>query len=330
MKHISFEMSETIHENRFFRTYFDGLRIGVLDIETTGLDPVRTQFVLGGVYDSGDGIFHQIFAQDLGEEREALRAFADLIAPLDAVVTYNGRRFDMPYLKERARRNGLAEMPDPYDLDLYRMVRYHSPLKGLMPNLRQKTLENYMGLWQTRTDEISGAESVDLYLEYTRTEDPEIERQILLHNSDDICQLTRLTKVVEKCDVHKAMYSFGFPVGKMGPVVSEIKIDRDVIRASGIQGPDPVDFRCYSLGGYPVSVAFERDEKTFSMIIPIQEREGLSVIDLRAAGLDEEQFCRYPTSGSGFLVVRDQDKVKYMECNHLVREYIKKVLGEMK
>ena len=49
-----------------------------------------------------------------------------------------------------------------------------------------------MGLWQSRDDEISGAESVELYNTYEKIQDPALGEKILLHNSDDILQLSRL------------------------------------------------------------------------------------------------------------------------------------------
>ena len=51
------------------------------------------------------------------------------------------------------------------------MLNGHSPIKRFVPNLKQKTVENYMGLWQSRDDEISGAESVELYNVYEKNHD---------------------------------------------------------------------------------------------------------------------------------------------------------------
>lgn len=53
-----------------------------------------------------------------------------------------------------------------------------------------------MGLSDSRKDSISGAESVELYLEYKKCQDQslkeKLEKKILLHNHDDLLQLYKL------------------------------------------------------------------------------------------------------------------------------------------
>ena len=329
MKHLLYHIEESADAGRQFNSYFSGLRIGVLDIETTGLDRRRDKFVLGGLYDVDERRLHQIFAQNTSEEEDALRAFADLLEPLDVVITYNGAAFDMPFLKERAGRYRDLRMPMPYDIDLYRIVRRHSPLKRLLPNLKQKTVEAYMGLWQSRTDEIDGAESVRLYREYEKTQDAALEEKILLHNSDDVCQLTRLIKVVDKCDLHGAMHAMGFPVksGRRSLIVEDMKIGSNALLIEGVQKNGSAAFRCYELDGYKVDVAFEESGESFSIRMPVTFNSGLAVVDIRAAGLDEDEFAVYPGCGSGFLVIKGEDEIKHRECNHLVRSYVRKIMS---
>lgn len=66
-----------------------------------------------------------------------------------------------------------------------------------------------MGLWQSRDDEISGAESVELYNVYEKNHDPALGEKILLHNSDDILQLSRLLPVIGKSDFSQSHGSAG-------------------------------------------------------------------------------------------------------------------------
>ena len=330
----------------------------MLDIETTGLDRVRNHFILGGLLDLETGTFHQVFAENTSEEAEALALYMELVRKLDVVVTYNGRHFDLPFLEERARRTGIAESfhsaapagscntaapegscntaaqagplscYDGYDLDLYQVVNGHSPLRRLLPNLRQKTVETYMGLWTDRADEISGAESVELYAHYERTGDPKARRQILLHNSDDVLQLTRLMKVTDKCDFHRAMFHMGFPVGSPGRrwQVRKIRIEKDRLLIEGIQGGSgsAMDYRGFSLDSFPLQSHFDAKAGTFRMEIPVLRQAGLAVADLRAAGLEEDIFEKYPGSGSGFLVLQQQNDVQYREVDHLIREIVRR------
>jgi uncharacterized protein YprB with RNaseH-like and TPR domain len=136
---------------------------GVLDIETTGLNPSKNKFILGGLFNKNEEKVHQLFAETRADEQEALAAYLDEIYKLDMVITYNGKHFDIPFIEKRAAAHKMNIEPLPYNLDLYLILNGHSPVKKFVPNLKQKTVENYMGLWVNRKDEIDGGESVELY-----------------------------------------------------------------------------------------------------------------------------------------------------------------------
>ncbi len=163
--------SETVYEGPLWMLYFDGMNIGVLDIETTGLNPQWSEAYWEAFINTERANF---FSSSLRTEhgRRNSEAFISEIAELDAVITYNGKYFDIPFLEQRLRFHGPPVMKKKYmNLDLYRVISGHSPLKSLLPNLKQKTVENYMGLWSSREDEISGAESAELYKHYEATAD---------------------------------------------------------------------------------------------------------------------------------------------------------------
>lgn len=329
MKHITATYDITPYSSSILDFYFGGLKVGTLDIETTGLGAGRSKFILGGLYDIASGGFTQIFAEDTSEEAEALELYMGMVSEFDAVVTYNGRHFDIPYVKERYRRIFGHEYPErlPYDLDLFQVLNGHSPVKRFVPNLRQKTIEDYMGLWDSRRDEISGADSVDMYMTYIKTKDPELERFILLHNKDDVLQLARLMPITAKCDFHKAMSALGFPVG--GHIVSGIRTRRDRLEISGIQGRDPFDFVAYQLDDQPVDLFWDAPGRYFKIGVPLIREKGLGIIDLFAAGLDPGEFEKYPACSSGFLVIEDHSKLDHMVTNHFVKAFMHRVLRYM-
>lgn len=47
----------------------------------------------------------QFFADTVGEERELLTLYARLLSRADVVVTFNGQRFDLPFLRARMERH---------------------------------------------------------------------------------------------------------------------------------------------------------------------------------------------------------------------------------
>lgn len=340
MKHIVEEWHQNICDSALWEFYFGDMRTGSLDIETTGLDPSRNKFILGGIYDGQSQRLHQVLAENRKEESEALAAYMDVLADLDVVITYNGKHFDIPFIDTRLKKHSMTSTLSCsylYDLDLYQVLRSYSPIRSFVPNMKQKTVEDYMGLWETRTDEISGAESVDLFNHYEATADSEAEEKILLHNNDDVRQLTRLTKAIKKSDFHKAMFHIGFPV-KYGPMmvtVNGIRIGKDRLDFHGEQNRLPVRYMGFERKGWSVSSRFTGE--SFEMSVPIIRQKGLTVIDLEAAGLSDAaaagpsgiRFEDYPGCASGFLVIEDESGIKYRETNHFIKAFTKLFMEEI-
>lgn len=336
MKHITKHFDENIYTSSLLDFYFSGMNIAVLDIETTGLDPSRNKFILGGLFDLQKGDMHQLFAESRSEEKETLEKFYELMSDFDMVITYNGKHFDMPFIARRMKAHGISSTLLPYNLDLYLVVNGHSPIKKFVPNLKQKTVEAYMGLWQDREDEISGAESVELYNKYEKSGDPELEKKILLHNSDDVLQLTRLMKVLSKCDIHKAMYHLGFPVKVTDAeacidmlIVDKVKTEKNSLFISGRQIGCGIDYMGFSYGDWPAESRFESRSMSFSMQLPVIRESGLCIMDLDAAGLDRDPFEKYPSCSSGFLVLEDHNNRNFMETNHFVKSFIESFINNI-
>ena len=132
MKHLTMKYEGALYTSSLLDFYFSGMRTGVLDIETTGLNPARNKFILGGLLDLQTMTMHQYFAENRGEERQVLEDFAEKVSGLDMVITYNGRHFDMPFIDRRLQRFSAGSCT-PYDLDLYLVVNGHSPIKKFVP-----------------------------------------------------------------------------------------------------------------------------------------------------------------------------------------------------
>lgn len=319
MKHLTQQYDNKLYSSSLLDFYFKDMKIGVLDIETTGLNPSRNKFILGGLYNFHDKIMHQFFAESREEESQTLKEFVNEISKLDMVITYNGKHFDMPFLNKRLNAFEMSKC-NPYNLDLYLILNGHSPIKKFVPNLKQKTIENYMGLWQNRADEISGGESVQLYNDYEKTGDSQLEEKILLHNSDDVLQLSRLVKVISKTEFHKAMYHLGFPAGPL--TVDKIRIEGNFLIALGTQRKTNMDYMGFSFADSPVETHFDSTKSEFYIKFPLIRDSGLAIVDLDAVHLARDEFEIYPTYNSGFLVVEDHNNKNFMEINHFIKNFI--------
>lgn len=224
MKTINNQYQEPLLSSKILNSYFEDLAVAIIDIETTGLHPEKNQMILGGIsvpnFKNSTIETIQYFAEHIEEEPAVLQAYSKILGNFDLVISYNGNQFDLPFFRKRLKATHLPDInfSPCQSLDLYWALNAHTNLRRVLPNLKQKTVESFMGLWATRADEITGRESVQLYESYLQTGDQESEDLILLHNCDDLLQLTRLLGISEKIDVHKIMFYNGFPVSEGGKI----------------------------------------------------------------------------------------------------------------
>ncbi len=160
------------------------------DIETTGFSRDHHSVYLIGclVPGAGGSRLIQWFADRPEEEAAVIGAFFRFAAGFALLVDFNGRQFDLPFLRHRAGRLGV-EVPSslPEDLDLFREIRPYASLLGL-GGLRQKKLEAFLGI--SREDRYDGGRLIPVYEEYLRTGQKQALRLLLLHNEEDLSGLT--------------------------------------------------------------------------------------------------------------------------------------------
>jgi len=113
-----------------------GNSVAWLDTETTGLaGGTGTYVFLIGIASTGDGCVSltQYFLRDLGAESEMLEAVGDHLRRFDALVTFNGTRFDLPLLQTRFLLCRMrADIASESHLDLMSVARrlWHRRLGG--------------------------------------------------------------------------------------------------------------------------------------------------------------------------------------------------------
>ncbi len=329
MEYICKTIEYPLYTSRAFQLYFQDMDIGILDIETTGLSPKNSAFILGGLVTPGcSGLkTEQFFAGSLPEEQEALASFWKAVSEKDVLITFNGQHFDLPFMKARAPE---IIKRFPFHLDLYLMVKNFSPIRKFLPNLKQKSIENYMGLWQYRKDEISGKESVDLYYRFLSEKRNELKELILLHNHDDILQLYRLLKVLEKTEIHKAMFCSGFPVksGSSLFIIENIKVTSDQLIFSGYQYHDPLQYQAYEHNGILCHIDFNKTKQNFSVHLPLMQQAGMTLLDLEALDFLPDDLQKYPACQEGFLILGNQGELNYLEINHFIKLFVERITNQ--
>ncbi|MGI6205741.1 MAG: ribonuclease H-like domain-containing protein [Anaerovoracaceae bacterium] len=325
------KIRDTLYDSSIFKEYFGDGGTACADIETTGLSPKKCAVILGGVtVPSGEGtrLALQYFADKPSEEPELLDRYCGMLSQYDTVVTYNGDSFDLPFLKKRMKAAGIRTdvLDHIYSLDMYKVLRRYSGLPELLPDMKQKTVENFMGGGDLRRDEISGGDSVRQYFEYVRSSGArrgQLLDNILLHNRDDIVQLTGITSILHKLDLHEIMYKEGFPVkaGVAKFAVKKIKLGKDGLTAEGrVSGKLP------PFSYYRDNVQSEASENKFFLKFETEEVGGYEVTDVRKAGTDVPGLQELGGYESGYLILSDPDgSVQYHEANRLVSTMLKKL-----
>ena len=164
-----------------------------LDTETTGLaGGAGTYIFLVGVgYFEGDQFcVRQYFMRDYNEERALLSALNELLANFKAVVTYNGKTFDLPLMESRYIMSGMKmSLKDPYHFDLLYPAR--RLWKRRLENCSLSTVERDI-LGVIRDDDVPGHLIPEIYFRYLRTKNARAIKQVFEHNLQDIISLVAL------------------------------------------------------------------------------------------------------------------------------------------
>ena len=148
--------------------------VAYLDIETTGLSIGRDAITVVGVY---DGTRKRSFVQ--GDDLEELPASMELAKLL---VTFNGSRFDVPFLRKAFPRMAL----DQIHLDLLHPLRRLGFRGGL------KAIEAQMGILRSEeTTGLAGFDAIRLWHEYEAGDDDALDL-LLEYNMEDVVNLEPL------------------------------------------------------------------------------------------------------------------------------------------
>jgi hypothetical protein len=160
-----------------------------LDLETTGFS--ATPLFLAGMCfeEAGDLKGLQILARDYSEEAALLDLLDGMLARYRVCVTFNGKSFDMPYIRERAKYHRLRLRASPEQFDLLHHAR--RAWKRDLPNCRLVTLERYI-LGRTRVGDVPGWEVPCIYHDFVHTSDARRLKGVLLHNLIDVFSMTEL------------------------------------------------------------------------------------------------------------------------------------------
>lgn len=159
------------------------------DIETLGL--FNRPIILIGVakFNEEHLSINQYFLRDLNQEPAALNEFLSHISPNTVLVSYNGKSFDVPYIRERLSYYGMHGLTEKLHFDMLHFSR--KAWRNKYPNCRLVTLEKCLfGI--DRNDDVPSALVPEFYETYLRTGNIGPVIPIIEHNRQDLITLTMI------------------------------------------------------------------------------------------------------------------------------------------
>jgi uncharacterized protein YprB with RNaseH-like and TPR domain len=169
-----------------------------IDTETTGLSGGAGTYVflVGAAKYDQDGIhFAQFFLQDPANEPCQLAALEDFCSSSKVLVSYNGKSFDLPRIKNRFLFHGWpAPFQDIYHLDLLHIVR--RLWKTHLPTCTLGDIEYHLLGVERSSQDIPGWQVSEKFFEYLQNSDPEPLKSVFYHNEVDVISLITLLSYI--------------------------------------------------------------------------------------------------------------------------------------
>jgi uncharacterized protein YprB with RNaseH-like and TPR domain len=174
--------------------------LAFLDTETTGLGrgPGTYAFLVGvGRWNKDAFELAQFFLSDPAQEPALLAALTEYLAPCEALVTFNGKGFDVPLLNTRYITNARpSPLPGLAHLDLLPLAR--RLWRDRLPSRALGSLEQYI-LQVTRSHEdVPGWMIPQLYIDYVRTGDARPLKSVFYHNAIDVLSMAALLQHIAR------------------------------------------------------------------------------------------------------------------------------------
>jgi uncharacterized protein len=149
---------------------------GYLDIETTGLNPGYSEVTVVGIYvtNGAEERFCQLVSPKITSE-----AIMEALQGVDIIYTYNGRRFDLPFIHAR---HGVDLESEFTHCDLMHHCWKNNLYGGL------KKVEVCLGI-ERQLKEVNGFEAVRLWWRYVNDYDQSALKTLLEYNKEDVVNL---------------------------------------------------------------------------------------------------------------------------------------------
>lgn len=310
-----------------YNPYCKNLNTKIFDIETTGLYAKEDRIISASFINPDGSDLIQYFSEAPANEDVIVEQIINELKKCDAVITYNGNMFDIPFVLTRANKLHVADsLPLFWSIDVYRWLKAYWPMAKRMESLKQKSVEFALGLDANRTDEIGGGECIELYKRYVDWNEEEAKELILLHNADDVRQLARITEKLNFLPFHQIAFEKGFLIASNNIDNAKIittgsKFLKTKLAIKAITKSGGLETDIYN-DEYHLIIDSQTGE--ISLDIFLQNKDNIFFVDLEKMNISKDcpsllDLKQSENLKSGFLILKTADEVNYKECNLLAK-----------
>lgn len=169
-------------------SFFDVEELVIFDIETMGL--FGSPIILFGIAKQRNNILTttQILLKDISNEPSALLETYKELDESRALLSFNGKSFDIPYFQSRLAFYGLSALDEKAHFDLLHYTR--RAWRDKLENCKLNTVEDYLGV--KRDIDLPSSLVPNFYDTYLKTGNPGPLVPIIEHNKQDLVSLVLL------------------------------------------------------------------------------------------------------------------------------------------
>ena len=170
----------------------------LLDTETTGLagGTGTVPFMVGLAFFRDDQLHvEQYFLHEPGHERAMLRPIRERLESCSALVTFNGKTYDLPLLHNRLVLNRIDPVEIHYHIDLLHTVRRF--WRRRLDSCSLQSIEQHV-LGLQRAGDVPGAMIPSLYFQFLRDHNLVPLKPVFQHNSMDLVSLVSFMTVIAR------------------------------------------------------------------------------------------------------------------------------------
>ena len=169
--------------------FFNLSDIAFIDIETLGLTDCPLFLIGIATFEDNHLITEQIFVRELEEEKTALHFLGEHLKNKQAIGTFNGKSFDVPFIRKRMERHDLKHKINLPHFDLKYLSQ--KAFSNLVSDFRLSTLEREF-FNVVRIGDVSGFEIPYYYRTYIKTKNIGSVVPIIDHNKQDLISTGKL------------------------------------------------------------------------------------------------------------------------------------------